>query len=213
MCSRRHATVSVLQRVLRYGFPFAPCTYAAFKSALVRAPTPRGESGPDRAARPRPRRHRSYDTCSVHCLTLAEYKTPTTPRRHTTARINITGVPALAGGGLLPSEREARARPRRSTAEHDAATKQRHPMLRPTARWWSVPGHRPRHPARLPRTHTRFARAHSSRSRSRSFSALVAMLPATVIAPIVAATPSPSTTGLLSAPLTAISAPACPADT
>ena len=125
MCSRRHATVSVLQRVLRYGFPFAPCTYAAFKSALVRAPTPRGESGPDRAARPRPRRHRSYDTCSVHCLTLAEYKTPTTPRRHTTARINITGVPALAGGGLLPSEREARARPRRSTAEHDAATTRR----------------------------------------------------------------------------------------
>jgi len=47
----------------------------------------------------------------------------------------------------------------------------------------------------------------SLKSTSRSLRASVAMLPAKLIAARVAATPSPSTRGLLSAPLTAISAP------
>lgn len=51
------------------------------------------------------------------------------------------------------------------------------------------------------------------KSTSRSSSALVAMSPARLIAPSVAATPRASTAGLLSAPFTTISAPACPAET
>jgi len=47
----------------------------------------------------------------------------------------------------------------------------------------------------------------SMRSMSMSFNALSAILPANVMAASVAATPMPSTTGLLSAPCTAISAP------
>ena len=51
------------------------------------------------------------------------------------------------------------------------------------------------------------AQTQSSKSRSRSLSAPVAILPAYVIAPMVAAIPRAKTAGLLSAPLTAISAP------